>query len=74
MNGFPLEDYTTVIRSGLIPAPAGIGQLSAERAARLAEQLRSLQAGRDRALIESQAYWIVPRNGPDAYVSRGVAE
>jgi hypothetical protein len=59
----PLQEYSTIIRSGLTPAPEGAGRLSPERAARLAEQLRSLQAARDRALAESQTYWIVPRDG-----------
>jgi hypothetical protein len=64
-----LNDYATIIGSGMTPAPEGAGRLSAERAALLTEQLRSLQAARDHALIESQTYWILPRDGPDAYVA-----
>lgn len=41
-----LAAYCTPIRSLLTPAPAGSGELSPDRAARLAEQLRGLQRAR----------------------------
>lgn len=54
-----LNEYTTVIRSGVTPAPGSAGRLSPERARELDEQLRELHEARCRAWVEIQSYWLV---------------
>jgi hypothetical protein len=52
----PLSEYTTIIRSGVTPAPEGTGRLSSERARALDEALKSLRLARAHALVESMTY------------------
>jgi hypothetical protein len=58
MNDRPLNEYTTIIRSGVTPAPEGTGRLSPERARALDEDLKALRLARARALVEAMTYMV----------------
>lgn len=50
-----LADYVSPIRSGLEPSTGG-GALNAERLRQLNDDLRNLQAARNRAAVEIRSY------------------
>lgn len=56
----PLNEHTTIIRSGVTPAAEGF-RLSRERARELDEQLRKLHEARCRAWAEIRIYPVVSR-------------
>lgn len=61
----PLDDYTTIIRSGVTPAAEGTGQLSPERARQLDADLRALRDHRAHAWIACRSYVVGERGQGD---------